>query len=279
MNTVLNPRTNISAFRELLTLLTRHRHLTLEMARREISDRYTGQIFGLFWTIGHPLILMAVYVFVFSVVFKVKIDTAGIAIPLNYTTYILAGLIPWLAFQESMAKASTVILNNASIVKQIVFPLEVLPVKGVLSTIITEIVFFFILIVYVLATIHVLPWTYVLLPVLILLQFLAMTGVCYFLSATGVFLRDTKDFVQIFSIAGIYLLPAFYPPEAVPDVFRLLLYFNPFSYFIWCFQDVLYFGSINHPWAWIVFAVLSLGVFVSGYRYFRKLKPIFGNVL
>jgi lipopolysaccharide transport system permease protein len=278
MRVVISPRSNFRAFSELILLLTRYRQLTVEMAKREISDRYSGQLFGILWAIGHPLIMMLVYVFIFAFVFKVKIGGTA-SLPLDYLTYMLSGLIPWLAFIESMSKASTVIVANANLVKQVVFPIEVLPVKGVIATIITQVIFLVLLILYVLVKQQYLPWTYLLLPIVFFLQLLAMIGVSYILSAIGVYLRDVKDFVQVFSVIGAYLIPAFYLPEFVPGLFRIVLYLNPFSYLIWCYQDVLYFGRIEHPLSWAVFPVLSLGVFIIGYRFFRKLKLMFGNVI
>lgn len=274
----LSPRGNLQAFYELTLLLTKYRQLTLEMARRELSDRYAGQFFGAFWTIGHPLTLMLVFVFIFGFVFKMKLGGTH-EMPLDYTTYLLSGLIPWLAFAESMSKASSVIVGNANLVKQVVFPIEVLPVKGVIVSIFTQCIFLGLLTVYVLVSQQTLHWTYALIPVLTFLQVLAMIGVSYILSAIGVYFRDVKDFVQVFSTVGVYLMPIFYLPEAVPKVFRVALYANPFSYLIWCYQDVLYFGRFVHGWAWLIFAAMSLGVFVIGYRLFRKLKLMFGNVL
>jgi lipopolysaccharide transport system permease protein len=265
-------------WRELISLLIQQRRLTVEMAKREITDRYLGQVFGVFWAFGHPLALMAVYVFIFAVVFKVKIAGAR-AWPLDYATYLLSGLIPWLSFQESMVKGSTVIVTNANLVKQVIFPVEILPVKGVIASLITQVIFLIVLIVYVLVTHYGLLWTYILLPVLIIFQALAMIGVSYILAAIGTYFRDIKDFVQVFSVIGIYLLPVFYLPEFVPKLFQPILYLNPFSYLTWCYQDVLYFGQFEHWWAWPIFMVLSMGVFVSGYRLFRKLKVMFGNVL
>lgn len=278
MNKVFSSKSNLEAFRELILLLTRHRRLTIEMAKREIFDRYTGQFFGAFWAIGHPLIMMLVYVFIFGFVFKVKVG-GTVGMPRDYTTYLLSGLIPWLAFQESMSKASTVIVSNSNLVKQVVFPIEVLPIKGVIATLITQFIFLIFLTVYVLAKQLFLPWTYLLLPVLVFLQALAMIGVSYILSAVGVYFRDIKDFVQVFAVTGVYLMPIFYLPESVPNLFKPLLYLNPFSYMIWCFQDLLYFGKFAHPFAWLVFMVMSVGVFVFGYRFFRKLKLMFGNAL
>ena len=100
MLSALNLRSNLQAFRELVLLLTRHRQLTMELARREISDRYAGQFFGLLWAIGHPLVLMLVYVFIFSFVFKVRVS-GNSAISLDYSTYILSGLIPGAKNQRS----------------------------------------------------------------------------------------------------------------------------------------------------------------------------------
>ena len=266
------------AFREVVTLLTRHRQLTWEMAKREITERYTGQLFGVFWAVGHPLTLMLVYAYIFGVVFQVKITgTAGL--PLDYTAYLLAGLIPWLSFQESMAKATTVIVSHANLVKQVVFPLEVLPAKGVIATVITEVLFLSLFCGYVLIRHHYIPLIYGLLPLLIVVQAIAMMGVSYALSAVGVYLRDTKDFVQVFLVTGVYLMPTFYLPAFVPAQLRALLYLNPFSYMVWCFQDVLYFGRFEHPWAWPVFVGLSLGTFAGGFLAFRRLRVMFGNVL
>ena len=269
---------HISAFREVTQILIRHRDLIWEMARRDISDRYAGQAFGLLWAVGHPLFMMALFVFIFAFVFKTKVG-GTIQMPLDYTTYILAGLIPWMAFQESMNKSCSAITTNASLVKQVIFPLELLPAKGVLASLLPQLVSTFVLLGYVLLVHGGFSLIYLLLPVLIMLQLLAMMGLAYMFAAIGAYFRDIKDFVQMFGMAGVYLAPIVYLPEMVPTLFKPVLYLNPFSYVIWCYQDVIYFGRIEHPYAWIVFPMLSITIFVVGYRLFRKLKIGFGNVL
>lgn len=271
-------RGHFSAFREVAELLTIHRDLTLEMAKREISERYSGQMFGTLWAIGHPLFLMAVYVFVFAFVFKTKIG-GTYDLPLDYTAYLLSGLIPWLSFQESMNKSCTSISSNGPLVKQVIFPIEVLPAKGVIASLVNQIISLSILVVYVLITHGSLLWTYVLVPYIFILQAMAMLGVAYLLSSVGVFFRDMKDFVQLFGIAGVYVIPVFYLPQWVPHLFKPMLYLNPFSYPMWCYQDALYYGRFEHPWAWVLTTVGSLAVLTLGYRTFRKLRLVFGNVL
>lgn len=271
-------RGHFQAFTEVVSLLTRHRDLTFEMAKRELSDRYAGQAFGLLWAIGHPMFMIGLYVFIFAFVFKQKVG-GTIEMPLDYTAYLLSGLVAWMSFQESMVKSCTAITGNAALVKQVVFPLEILPVKGVLASLFPQFVSLILLVVYVLLTNGSLHLTYLLLPILIVLQVMAMIGAAYILSPIGVYFRDIKDFVQLFATAGMYLMPIFYLPSWVPNLFKPLLYLNPFSYLVWCYQDALYYGRFEHPWAWIFNVTTSFAIFTIGYRIFRKLKPGLGNML
>lgn len=278
MYSVLNPSSNFQAFLELITLFKRRGRLIYELTKREIGERYSGQVFGVLWAIGHPLLLTLVYIFIFAFVFRARVG-GTIDMPLDYTAYILSGIIPWLVFQESLGKASTVIIANANVVKQVIFPLEVLPVKSVLASVVTGIVFLFLLLIYTLITSRTLPWTYVFLPILILFQTLGMIGISYLFSSIGAYFRDLKDFVQVFLSIAFFILPILYLPESIPAAIRPVLYLNPLSYMIWCYQDILYFGQFAHPWAWAVFLPGSVFVFIFGFRVFRKLKTMFGNAL
>jgi lipopolysaccharide transport system permease protein len=271
-------KSQLSAFYEISSLINTYKTLTWEMAKREITDRYRGQILGWLWAILHPLVMIGVYVFVFVFIFKIKIGGSR-EMPLDYTTYLLSGLIPWLAAQEIMAKGSSVIVVNANLVKQVVFPIEILPIKSVLSSLITQSIFLVILIGYVFLRNLTLPLSYAILPLLVFVQMIGMLGTSYILSAVGVYFRDVKDIVQVFSLIGMYLLPIFYMPEQVPLLFRPLLYVNPFSYMIWCYQDILYFGRFEHPWSWVIFIFISHLVFTVGYSFFNRVKVMFGNAL
>lgn len=264
------------ACRELAALAYRHRQLTWEMARREITDRYAGQVLGSLWAIAHPLVLIGVYVFIFAFVFQPDI---GKDMPLDYTVYLLAGLLPWMACAEVMNKGVVSLTGNANLVKQVVFPLEVLPLKGVLSTLFTQVVSLVLLSGYILVRYQTLPWTFALVPLVLVLEASFLLGLSCLLASVGPYFRDLKDFVQVFSVVGVYVIPVMYTPAMMPALFRPLLHFNPFSYLIWCFQDACYYGSIEHPEAWAGLVVLALGSFALGYRAFRKLKPMLGNVL
>lgn len=261
-----------------MTLLKSHRELIFEMARRELIDQYAGQALGFLWAILHPMILVGVYIFIFGVVFKARIGGTH-EMPLDYTCYILAGLVPWLGFQTSLIKSCTALTSQSNLVQQVVFPTEVLPIKMVLSSFTGQLFSFIVLLIYVVCKYGLPMPSYFLLPVLLFFQFLAMLGIGYILAAITPFFRDLKDFVTVFAVVGIYLIPVVYLPSWVPGLFKPILYLNPVSYMIWCYQDVLYFGRIDHPIAWVVFMTTSILLFLIGYRFFRRLKPFFGNVL
>lgn len=268
---------NFAAASDFIRLIRRNGALIWEFSRREISDRYAGQAFGVLWAIAHPMFLIGLYVFIFAFVFKGRIGAADT--PQDYTTYILSGMIGWLGFQEPMIKACSVMTANASLVKQVVFPFEILPIKSVLASLPAQIVPLVLVLLYSQIRDPHQSWMYLMLPVLLVMQLLGMIGLAYLLSSIGAYFRDLKDFAQLFATAGVYLIPAFYMPDWVPRLVQPLLYVNPFSYPIWCFQDALYFGRFAHPEAWVMTALLSVTSFVVGYRVFRRLQPGFGSVL
>ncbi len=268
----------MAAFFSFIALIVKHRTLILEMARRELTERYSGQMLGIFWTIFHPLFMMALYIFIFVIVFKTKIQN-NLLMPLDYTAYLLAGLIPWLGLQESLSKACAAITSNANLVKQVMFPIEILPIKTVLTTTFTQLVSSVLLILYILFYQSTFWVTFLLVPVLILLQIMMMIGLGCILASFGVFFRDLKDFIQLFCIAGAYIMPVFYLPEWAPSQFKVVIYSNPFSYMIWCYQDAIYYGRFEHPIAWLVFPILSISLFIIGYKVLQRLKPIMGDSL
>ncbi len=274
-------QTHLGIFAQLIGTLIGRRQLLWQMAKREIRDRYAGQAFGALWAVGHPLFLMGLYVFVFTYVFPSRMPLSEEA-PRNMVVYILAGLIPWLTFAESMVKGTSTIVNEAGLVKQVVFPVEILPVKSVIATSLLQVIATPILLLYLMIVERNVPVLIVLLPVLFILQLMLMIGVSYSLSSAGVYFRDLREIVQVFLSAGVFLAPILYFPTAVSKIspiFEILLSLNPFSHLIWCYQDTLYYGRIEHPWSWLILLALSPMVLYGGYRVFRKLKLMFGEAL
>lgn len=268
----------VSTLRPLATSLAKNRRITWELAKREHADRYAGQAFGVVWAIVHPLFLIGLYVFVFKFVFKQNFGGTD-ELPFDYTVYLLSGLVCWLSSQDALIRSCSAIVSKSDLVRQVVFPLEILPVKVVLSSLFTLAVSIAVIVGYVAITFGRIPLIYLMLPLLVALQALFLTGIGFVLAVTGVFMRDIKDFIQVFATAGVYLMPVVYLPDMVPPLFKPFLYLNPFSYLVWCFQDVLFFGRIEHPVAWVVCLVGGSMVLLWGYRLFDRLRPAFGSVI
>ncbi len=264
--------------RGIISSLYKNRILLNEYARREIFEAHAGQLFGGAWVFIHSFSLMAVYGFIFSVVFQIRLK-GNMDMPLDYTTYILSGIVPWLAIQSSLSRTSNALIAGASLVKQVVFPVEILPAKAAIGTLIP---LFFSLIVLIAYGIWVgggVRSMILMAPFVIILHCVWILGIGYILASLSVFFRDVREVVQLLSFIGIFTLPVLYIPSAIPEAFRFVLYINPFSYLIWCYQDVFYFGEFRHPVEWFVAMGLGLMFVLVGSRIFTRLKPYFGDSL
>ena len=259
-------------------VILKNREMIVEMSTKEIRDKYKGQPLGLFWALFHPLVLIGVYIFLYGVVFQTRVEIAE-QNTMTFTAYLLSGMIPWLCIQSALTGGSVSVLSNSAFIKQVVFPVEVFPIKAVGSALIIEFIYLIIDIVYCIVTSKSILWTYILLPYIIVVQVIFLIGVNYFISAITVYLRDLKDIVQVFCMVGVYIMPVIYLPAAVPEMFQVIMYINPLSHYIWIFQDVLFYGSIEHWYSWTICTAISLVVLYLGHYVYKKLKIGFGSAL
>ena len=281
MINLINPIINLRYILNLFGTSKKYRYLIITLARRDIADRYTRNIFGIIWAFFHPLMLIGMYIFIFGFVFRSKVGGQPPSdIPIDYTLYLLSGLIPWITFSDTLSRSCYQIIDNVNLVKQVRFPIEILPIKLVLATVFTQLILFSGFLSYMIVKGQYLYWTMLpLFILLILLQGLAMVGVSYFLSALTVFIRDTKDVVQVFVTIGIFATPILFQIEAIPEKFRILFYLNPLTYMTSCYRDVFTYQSIMHPIAWLIFPLFSIITLVFGYRFFTKFKLMFSSAL
>jgi lipopolysaccharide transport system permease protein len=274
----LSPRANARAFGEGVALLRSHPRLIFEMAREDLTGRYRGQLLGSAWALIHPLAMALLYLFIFGVVMSQRVGGTR-EMPLSYTAYLLSGLIPWLTFQTSILSSVTAITGNSALVKQFIFPIEVLPVRDVVSSLVTWFVGMAATLSYVFLREGAVQPTWALLPIVLAAQCLAMIGVAFLFSAIAVFFRDIKDFINLFTLVAMFLMPVVYLPGWVPEIFRPVIWINPFTYMVWVYQDVIYFGRIEHPMAWVLYFLGAPLVFAWGARTFRATKPLYSSVL
>lgn len=276
MRRLLSPTSNANALRELFESMWRYRELVWEMTKRDLFERHSGSVLGGMWVIGQPLLVMLVQTVVFSTIFNVRLG--GEYEGTSYVAYLLAGLVPWLVFQEAIGRAPAIITDNKNLVKQIVFPPEILPIKMVLATFVVLVIgLLFPMGIMFLDSGANLLWLAIPLPIISLL--LLMIGLSYLLSATAVFLRDIKNVVQLLLMVGLFLHPILYTPEMLPRWGNILFQLSPLSHIIWIYRDILIFGEITHPISWVLAPLSGLIFLVLGFRIFRHLRHAFGDVL
>lgn len=260
----------------LLRSAAANRALIWEMARRELTATHAGQAAGAIWLAVHPITLFLVYALLFTLVFQVRIGDRG---PSDYLIYIFAGLAPWLLTQDVLVRGTGAMLNNRDIVKKVMFPAEVLAAKTVVASLVVQSVLLGTVIVYTLAARGTFSPMLLMLPVLLVLHLLLLWGLTLLLAALTPYFRDIPEFVRVFVVVNIYLTPVLYPPDMAPAVLRAVIAANPFSYLIWCYQDVLYFGSFAHPGAWAVLAAITAASLLAGSYVFVRLRHHFGSLL
>ncbi len=259
-----------------LPILYGRRELIRELVHRELRDRHAGQVLGVAWAYGHPLLLMLIYTFLFVYVFPARYGTDNVVY--DYSGNVLAGMVSWLAFQDLLSRAPTILVGQANLVKKIVFPTEVLPVKTAIASALPYTGGLLFAMAYS-AWQERLTWLVLMLPVVVGFQLVAMAGMAFILSAGGVFLRDLRDVVAVFASINLFAQPILYNPLATHSWLHWVFIANPFSYVVWCWQDVLYNGHIAHPMAWVVFPIISMATFALGWTMFQRTRHAFGDAL
>ncbi|MEY4169172.1 MAG: hypothetical protein RLZ94_245 [Actinomycetota bacterium] len=257
--------------------LWRHRRLVLELSRREVLERTAGQALGAVWSVIVPVVQISVYLFLFVVVLKARLTLAPPE-GRDYASYILVGLVPWLALQDIVARSVVLGPANRSVLKQTVFPAEVLPAKSVCAALVP----FAISMAGVVAVVGFRGGLDVgmllLIPATVLLVGWMLT-IAYVLSTAGVFVRDVKDVAALVMFVATYLAPIVYDPAAVPTAFRPIITVNPFSWILWCFQDAGFHGAVVHPWAWMASAAVAVAGPLLGHALFSRARPAFAECL
>ncbi|MCS6953888.1 MAG: ABC transporter permease [Bryobacterales bacterium] len=257
--------------------LWRHRSLIRSMARRDVAGRYRGSFAGLFWTVLNPLLLVLTYFFVFGIVLRTRFGTdpsrAGFAL------YFLAGMLPWLPFSEALGRAPSVLLEHRTFVKKLVFPLEILPTAQVAAGLVTQgfaLAVFLTLLVILRGEV---PSSAVWLPALLVPQVLLTLGLCWFLAALGVYVRDLAQVNGFLLTLWFFLTPICYPEASLPQEALWLLAMNPMFVLVRGFRAALLEGqapAFDPLWKlWLAAAA----VFVLGHAFFYRLRRNFADVI
>lgn len=265
-------------FSSPIRTIAQNQRLIRSMARRDILARYRGSFGDVFWTVLNPLLLMSTYFFVFGIVLRTRFGADQSRT--GFALYFLAGMLPWLAFSEPVGRAASVILEHRNFVKKLVFPLDTLPVNHVLSGLITEFFGAGVFIAGLLIIRHTVPAAVLWLPVLLVPQLLFTLGICWFLAALGVYMRDLGQIMALILTLWFFITPICYPEStSLSPAISAVMRQNPLYVLVRGYRAVFLEGHAPELLPVVKLWVIALALFFLGHVWFARLRKSFADVI
>lgn len=264
--------------KEMAASLWRNRGLAVALTKREVVGRYRGSFMGILWSFFNPVFMLAVYTFVFSVVFKAR-WSGGSESRTEFALVLFAGMIVFGLFSECINRAPGLILANVNYVKKVVFPLEILPFISLGAAAFHLLVSIAVWLIFYLVFFGVPHLTILLLPLVLLPLVLFTLGLSWMLASLGVYLRDVGQIVGVFTTALLFLSPIFYPVTALPAEYQNLLHLNPLTPVIEQTRQVLVWGKLPDLGFWAGAMVAGSAAAWLGFAWFQKTRKGFADVL
>ena len=254
------------------------RNLLWQMTKREVVGRYRGSVMGLMWSFFNPVLMLIIYTFVFSVVFKARWGSGGES-KFEFALILFGGLIVFNLFSECVNRAPSLILGNVNYVKKVVFPLEILPLITMGAALFHFIISLGVLLVFYFIITASLQWTAIFAPLVMLPLLLMTLGISWFLASFGVFLRDVAQTIGVLTMVLMFLTPIFYPVTAIPEKMRIFIYMNPLTFIVEQMRDVLIWGKLPNWSGWGLSMAVGIMMAWIGLVWFQKTRKGFADVL
>jgi lipopolysaccharide transport system permease protein len=247
----------------------KYRHVLAATTIDLIRKKYSASYLGMLWVVLYPVIFLGLYVLVFVFVLRVRLPGHD---SIDYVILIFAGLIPFLGFTEALAAGVTSVVDNKSLIKNVIFPIELVPVQTVLASSVTM----FVGLIMLAATLVFRGQVYaaqLLAPLVFALQILFSVGLIWLLSISNVFFRDISTFVSPVILFLMLISPIAYTIDMIPADLMPFMYPNPLFYLIMAYREILFYGHV--PWGFVmIVAGLAVTTYVLGYFVFMRLKGL-----
>ena len=259
--------------------LVRNRELWWRLTEREVIGRYRGSVLGWGWSLLTPLMMLGVYTFVFSTVFKARWGDLEQAGSLGFAINLFAGLITYNIFAECATQAPTLILSNTNYVTKVIFPLETLSAVSVSAALFNACTSTLVLIAFELIAVQQVPLTALMLPLVWLPYLLGCLAMSWLISALGVFLRDLGQLIGVMVSMLMFMSAVFYPLSALPSALQTVLGLNPLVVVIEQSRRILVQGVAPSLSYVVLGFILMLGLCEISFRLFNKARRGFADVL
>ena len=254
-----------------------NRGLLGSLTRRDIELRYRGTVLGILWAVVYPLTMLAIYTFLFGIVFKAR--WPGLDQLPDFVLMLYCGLLTFNLVSETLTRAPSAVLSQPNYVKKVVFPLELLPLSQLGAALFNASVGFALLILFVLVDKHSIAASGVALPVIIAPLAVMLAGLSWSLAALGVFFRDISQIIGVLMTMAMVVSPVFYPVSSAPARMQSLIYLNPLTYPIEALRQALVLGEWPEPGTWLLYSIVACGAAVGGLWLFQRTRSAFADVV
>lgn len=255
-----------------------NRSLIYSLSKREVIGRYRGSVMGILWSFFNPVLMLAVYTFVFSVVFKAR-WAGGSESKTEFALVLFAGLLIFNLFAECISRAPVLILSNVNYVKKIVFPLEILPIVALGSAAFHFLISLIVWIIFYLVFFGTPPATILLLPLILAPLILMILGLSWLLASLGVYLRDVGQMIGMVITVLMFLSPIFYPIAALPERYQAFMLINPLTFVIEQARNVMIWENVINWRLWLIWISISFLLAWVGFAWFQKTRKGFADVM
>lgn len=252
--------------------------LLWQLVERELHDRYRGSVFGFAWAFILPLSMVAVYTFVFGFVFRARWAGAGDD-SLLFALFLYCGLVPYLFVADALGRAPTLLIQYASLVKKVAFPLPLLATAATMAACVHMLIGVAVLWLMAAVILGHFSLTAILVPIALLPLVIFIFGAVLMLSSSGVLFRDLAQLIPVLLPLLLFLSPVFYPLMAVPARFRAWMQANPLTQLIETLRTLIIEGSLPPAGPWLLSLLCAIGFAVFGWWWFRRLAPAFSDLL
>jgi ABC-type polysaccharide/polyol phosphate export permease len=251
--------------------------MLFNLFRMNLTDRFLGSSLGLIWAVLSPLLLMGIFCFVFTFVFPSKLPNKEGTLP--FVIWLISGYAPWLFISDGMSSATGSVTGNSGVVKNIAFKSELLPIVGSMMGLVPLVVGLCIIFALQAGAGEGIHPAVVILPLVIMLQLVFISGIGLFLGSLNVFVRDTSFALPTVLTLALFASPIFYQLNAYPEAVRDIVVYNPFYVIAECYRLPIIAGEFPPLWMLVYLTVLSCSLFLAGLWWFRRLKSFFDTRL
>jgi len=265
---------------EALANFHRRRWLIRYFLRRQIARNYQLSFLGFAWAFLGPLMMVGLLTLVFSEFVGLRFRTVEGADGLNFGLFLYCGLLPFLAYSESLSKSINSIRGSSGLIQKVMFPMEFLPFTTAVTSLIDKL-FGFVSLVAVVFVVNGLHWTVLLLPIVLVPQLLFILGISYTMAVLGTFLPDVREISRAVVRASFFITPIIWDVSRVPQdsALRPIVDYNPLAYLVGAYRDMLLFGKAPELMPSLLFSAFALALFVFGFTLFVRLKSRFVDIL